>query len=731
MFHNHPMIVPNAMDNGKERKNMKRFMAMILALMLIASLATTALAEYYGTAYVCTDKAKVYKEADKDSKVIKTLKGGTAVFVDDVVDNEKWARVLIEDTKHGGQKAGYIQTKYLSVDIPSDYCKHDWGKWKVTKEATCVKKGKRTRTCKTCGEKETEEFYADHEFGSWSITKQPTCTETGKREHTCKVCGKTESQTLDKLPHDYEWKVLVETTDHSSGTRAKVCVNCGYETGEESFDPEGTLRRSARGDEVREVQQLLVDQGYLNAGGADGIFGGGTEKALIQFQTDQGLEADGIAWPQTIKRLHHDFGPWTTVKEMTRTEAGERVRVCVDCGYEQHETIEPGTVFEKGRRGEDIRALQQIIKQVGYDAGGFDGIYGGKLDAAMASFAEAKGLVVEEGKIRPADVDAVVDAWLENFPAENWKGEGSPDSAVNLALTVTAAGEADDSGIVNYTWSLTNMGATSANYTALLLSFGDEPDFRDENLVMQLDGVTMKKNSGNSISGSFSADDDWGTGNLNFAAVAVDDKTGDLWLSNVVTFENSATPSVKTVAPQTVEIDVNALPDGIYPVSFDPGDVLGGASGIFLNAVKIYSEDIYDIVEVNTLMPGDTIVVNGDEIPVESVTSDEFGHVIVNGGLDSENGTVLAPLGEDSNGYRVFGEDDMPTYTLLGTTTLRLADTAVLNDSWKIDADPITAAYGDIVSTITGSENAFFVQYNTTVRIENGAVVEINRIYVP
>ena len=280
-------------------------------------------------------------------------------------------------------------------------------------------------------------------------------------------------------------------------------------------------------------------------------------------------------------------------------------------------------------------------------------------------------------------------------------------------------------------WSLTNMGGTSANYTALLLSFGDEPDFRDENLVMQLDGVTMKKNSGNSISGSFSADDDWGTGNLNFAAVAVDDKTGDLWLSNVVTFENSSTPSVKTVAPQVVQVDVNALPDGIYPVAFNPGDVLGGASGIFVNAAQIYTKDVYDIVDVNTLMPGDTIVVNGDEILVESVTSDEYGLVIVNGGLDDENGTVLAPLGEDSNGYCVMGEDDMPTYTLLGSTTLRLADTAVFNDSWNIEAEPVTLAYDGIVDAITGSENTYFVQYNTTVCIENGAVVEINRIYVP
>ena len=62
-----------------------------------------------------------------------------------------------------------------------------------------------------------------------------------------------------------------------------------------SYDPEGTLRRGDRGEEVREVQQLLADMDYLSAGGADGIFGAGTEKAITEFQNDQGLTPDGVA----------------------------------------------------------------------------------------------------------------------------------------------------------------------------------------------------------------------------------------------------------------------------------------------------------------------------------------------------------------------------------------------------------------------------------------------------
>ena len=748
---------------------MKKLIVSLLALLLMASLAYGALAAYQGTMYVNRSSVNVYKEDNTNSKVIKKYKGGRAVYVDDISPNGKWAQTLIEDTKHGGQMLGFIQTKYLSEKMPPEYCKHEWGKWKVTKEATCTEKGKRertckicgkkqtetikatghswnkwkitkeatcvdkgsrTRTCKVCGERETEQFYAEHTWGAWRMTKEPTCTEKGERERKCKVCGKVSTQALDKLPHDYEWEVIVETTDHSAGTRAKICKVCGHDGGEESFDPEGTLRRGDRGDAVRRMQQLLVEQGYLNANGADGIFGGGSEKALIQYQKDRNLNPDGIGWPQTLKDLEHDFGPWEIVKEMTRTEAGERKRVCQGCGFEQTEVIEAGTTFERGRRGDDIRAMQQLLNALGYNAGGVDGIYGKKLDAALAAFAADHELVVEDGKVRPADVDAVFNEWLQTVSADKWKGEGDTASAVNLALTVTPSSDADDTGIQTYSWSLTNMGNTDANFTALLLTFGDTPDFKADNLVMQLDGYTMKKNSGNSVSGTFSVDASWGEGNLNFAGLAVDEKTGDIWLSNAVEFDNSTEPATKTVAPQTVEVDVNALPDGEYPVAFNRGDILSGATGIYMNAVHIFSMDIYDIVDVNTLTAGDTLVVSGEEIPVTSVERSD-SEVLVNGGLEAENGVVLGPIDEDTNGYRVWKESDMATFTELGATTLVLADNAEFNDSWNIDAEPVKVSHDGIVSAIAESDNDYFNQYNTSIRVEDGKVVEIKRVYVP
>ena len=59
-----------------------------------------------------------------------------------------------------------------------------------------------------------------------------------------------------------------------------------------------TLRHGMRGEEVRELQQGLIDLGYLG-GTADGIFGNKTENAVRQFQKKNKLSVDGLAGKKT------------------------------------------------------------------------------------------------------------------------------------------------------------------------------------------------------------------------------------------------------------------------------------------------------------------------------------------------------------------------------------------------------------------------------------------------
>ena len=76
-------------------------------------------------------------------------------------------------------------------------------------------------------------------------------------------------------------------------------------------------------------------------------------------------------------------------------------------------------------------------------------------------------------------------------------------------------------------------------FNAMLLTYGDDPDFNGDDLVMVIDGEALKPNAGNSVSGSFKVSGSWSDGALNFAAMAVSDRTGAKWLSNTVTFDST------------------------------------------------------------------------------------------------------------------------------------------------------------------------------------------------
>jgi hypothetical protein len=66
-----------------------------------------------------------------------------------------------------------------------------------------------------------------------------------------------------------------------------------------------TLRDGSRGAEVTRLQQRLIELGYLS-GKADGIFGSVTQRAVIDFQKNNGLVVDGIVGPKTWALLYSD-----------------------------------------------------------------------------------------------------------------------------------------------------------------------------------------------------------------------------------------------------------------------------------------------------------------------------------------------------------------------------------------------------------------------------------------
>ncbi len=63
----------------------------------------------------------------------------------------------------------------------------------------------------------------------------------------------------------------------------------------------------SRGAEVRAIQEKLKERGLYKIA-VDGIYGTKTKEAVIKFQKQQGIAADGIAGPVTLKRLGISIG---------------------------------------------------------------------------------------------------------------------------------------------------------------------------------------------------------------------------------------------------------------------------------------------------------------------------------------------------------------------------------------------------------------------------------------
>lgn len=64
------------------------------------------------------------------------------------------------------------------------------------------------------------------------------------------------------------------------------------------------LRKGSKGNEVKTLQRLLIALGYsCGSAGVDGDFGGGTDKAVKNFQKAKGLEIDGVVGKATWTKL--------------------------------------------------------------------------------------------------------------------------------------------------------------------------------------------------------------------------------------------------------------------------------------------------------------------------------------------------------------------------------------------------------------------------------------------
>lgn len=87
-----------------------------------------------------------------------------------------------------------------------------------------------------------------------------------------------------------------------------------------SNSPGGALKQGMSGEDVTMLQAKLQRLGYYR-GSLDGNFGPGTSNAVINFQIDRGLEADGIAGLVTLQALQ---SPGSAVTPTNRGSVEDR-----------------------------------------------------------------------------------------------------------------------------------------------------------------------------------------------------------------------------------------------------------------------------------------------------------------------------------------------------------------------------------------------------------------------
>ncbi len=180
----------------------------------------------------------------------------------------------------------------------------------------------------------------------------------------------------------------------------------------------------------------------------------------------------------------------------------------------------------------------------------------------------------------------------------------------------------------------------------------------------------------------------------------------------------------RVVEPAGFSQTLDDFTDGELSVSFHPADI-GEADGRRTLTVTAYAYALYDAAEVTALTAGDTLVVDGTGIPVQSVT-DSDGYLTVNGG--EETGGVTLAAG-DGGTYFIVGMDDAKDYQELGTLTLPLDDGCRITDDSDLSA-PGRVLSVSALAALSGSED-HFVPYNTTVVVKDSVITAIHRFYMP
>ena len=189
----------------------------------------------------------------------------------------------------------------------------------------------------------------------------------------------------------------------------------------------------------------------------------------------------------------------------------------------------------------------------------------------------------------------------------------------------------------------------------------------------------------------------------------------------------SKEPNVNVISPLPETIDINALDNCTVAISLENGGVYVNDSGKMVMDVTVYSYELYDMVDIASLKENDVILRKNEEVKVTEIERLETGLVRINGG--EENGGFDL-VSNDSTVYYESGMNDIKAYYELGSVTLPVSDEFEYVDESDLDAGAKKYFAGDFLKDDAGIEYNFSPN-NTSIVIENGTIIKMNKTYMP
>ena len=189
----------------------------------------------------------------------------------------------------------------------------------------------------------------------------------------------------------------------------------------------------------------------------------------------------------------------------------------------------------------------------------------------------------------------------------------------------------------------------------------------------------------------------------------------------------SKEPNVNVISPLPETIDINALDNCTVAISLEKGGAYVNDSGKMVMDVTVYSYELYDIVDIASLKENDVILRKNEEVKVTEIERLETGLVRINGG--EENGGFDL-VSNDSTVYYESGMNDIKAYYELGSVTLPVSDEFEYVDESDLDVDAKKYFAEDFLKDDSGIEYNFSPN-NTSIVIENGTIIKMNKTYMP